>query len=465
MEEQLPLFSKLAKHLKAQPDAQRITDPETIKKEYKYWRKRIMISSFIGYVVFYFCRKNLSAATPAMITDLQITKTQIGTIWSVLYLSYGVSKLVSGLIGDRSNPRYFMAIGLFLSAVFNLAFGFSTSIVTLAIFWGLNGWVQGMGWPASVRLLTQWNSRSERGFTWGLWNTSHQVGAGAILIVGGFLSQYYGWRSSFFLPAAIAILCSFYLVNRLRDTPESLGLPSVEEFKNDRPDQQEAKPGSIREILFEHVLNNPKIWLLSIGNFFVYIVRYGALDWAPTFLVEVKHSSISNASFKTAFLELVGIGGAIAAGWISDKYFKGKRGPVNFLYMALLGFAVLEFWIIPEGHPVLDACALGAVGFLVYGPQMLVGVATADATSKHAAASATGFMGLFGYIGSIASGIGTGYIVDHYGWNGGFVFFISATILGSLCFIGTWILDYQKKLTNKTFTQPRHIAPAASSDL
>ncbi len=420
--------------MKAQPAAAHpLTDSAEIEKSYAYWRVRTMMGMFVGYAVFYFCRKNLSAATPALIADLGYSKTQIGTIWSCLYLTYGVSKMFNGVLGDRANPRYFMAIGLLLSAVTNILFGMSSSLAMLGFFWALNGWFQGMGWPPCARLLTHWYSQNERGTYWGIWNTAHQIGGGLILVLGGYLTEQFGWRSSFYVPSVIAIVTSFFLIERLRDTPESLGLPSIEKFRND----SQASSGSSSKASFRAVVRNRKIWFLSLANFFVYLVRFGAMDWAPTFLVDVKHSTIGGATLKAAGFEFVGIAGALGAGWLSDRVFKGRRAWVNFIYMFLLAFVIGEFWMIPEGYPVLDALALSAVGFLVYGPQMLVGVAAADLGGKEAAASATGFTGLFGYLGSIVSGIGTGWVVDHWGWSGGFIFFIASALIGAGLFIFT----------------------------
>ncbi|MBI3557154.1 MAG: MFS transporter, partial [Deltaproteobacteria bacterium] len=131
--------------LRSQPAGAPLTDKSEIDASYRHWRIRTMYAMFAGYAVFYFCRKNLSAATPAIIHELGFTKTQLGSIWSMLYLTYGVSKLVNGVIGDRANPRYFMAIGLVLSALTNIFFGMSASITVLGILWAFNGWFQGMG--------------------------------------------------------------------------------------------------------------------------------------------------------------------------------------------------------------------------------------------------------------------------------------------------------------------------------
>jgi phosphoglycerate transporter family protein len=422
-------------------------DAPLVAKLYRHWRIRTMVAMFVGYSVYYFTRKNLSAATPALIADLGYTKTQIGAIWSSLYLAYGVSKFVNGVLGDRANPRYFMAIGLILSAVCNWFFGFSSSLLALGILWTLNGWVQGMGWPPCARLLTQWYSSNERGTKWAIWNTSHQVGGGIILILGGYLAQHYGWRAAFTVPALIAVAVSFYLIDRLRDTPESLGLPPIEKYRAKKPDagmihadqtpcpmEPEAALGW-KELLFRYALTNRAVWTLAIANFFVYLVRYGAMDWAPTYLVEVKHSSIASAALKAAGFEFLGIAGSFLAGWASDKYFANRRSFINVLYMAALCVAVVGFWVIPPGQPFWDAAALCAIGFLVYGPQMLVGVCAADVGGKQAAATATGFTGLFGYLGSIVSGVGLGFVVDHYGWNGGFVVWIASAAIGAACFL------------------------------
>jgi sugar phosphate permease len=79
-----------------------------------------------------------------------------------------------------------------------------------------------------------------------------------------------------------------------------------------------------------------------------------------------------------------------------------------------------------------------SVGFLVYGPQVLVGVAAADFASKRAVGMAVGLTGTFGYIGSAISGVCIGWIADNYGWDGGFIFFIISAMLACVCFALTW---------------------------
>ncbi len=427
--------------LKAQPASpQKILDPIQIKKTYRFWRMSVLAGLFIGYAGFYLIRLNLSAATPSILEDLHFSKTQVGVFLSIFAMVYGLSKFLNGILGDRSNARYFMAIGLVCSAITNICFGLSSGFYTLAIFWGLNGWFQGMGWPPCARGLTQWYSVSERGTYWGIWNASHQVGGATILFLAGYLITHFGWRTAFSIPAALTALIALIVLFLLRDNPPAMGLPSIEEFKNEPTGQEHLDSDRlpVKEILTKHVFNNPYIWAVAVGNFFVYVVRYGALSWAPTFLVQIKGATLATASAKTGWFEIMGLIGAFSAGFISDRYFGSRRGPINVIYMFVLIGAVLVFWLNPKGAPIVDAIALGAVGFFVYGPQMLVGVSAADLAGKHAAATATGFTGWLGYLGSVVAGVGFGWTVDHYGWNGGFALLALCALLGTFCFMITW---------------------------
>lgn len=435
------MFKKIFNALAAQPHIEPIKGEDEIKKLYRHWRIRMMYSTMIGYAAFYLVRKNFSMAMPSFLQEFGASKTDLGLVLSLFSVIYGVGKFFNGILADRANPRYFMAIGLILSGVTNLFFGLSTGMITIGVFWLFNAWFQAMGSPPCARILTHWYSPKELGTKYGIWNASHQVGGAGIMILAGYLIPNYGWRSAFYIPAILAILIGFYLINRLRDTPQSMGLPPIEEYRKEAKkhlDRDEDTAHSAREIFLKHILPNKTLWYLCFANFFVYIVRIGVLDWTPTYLIEAKGSKLSLAGFQVAGFEIAGIFGAIAAGWASDKIFKGRRGPVNLSCMALLTIFLFWFWKLPAGHPWLEATALIMVGFLVYGPQMLVAVAAADAASKKAAATAIGLTGTFGYLGSTVCGVGTGLLVDRFGWNGGFIFYVACSIAATLLFLLTW---------------------------
>jgi OPA family glycerol-3-phosphate transporter-like MFS transporter len=123
---------------------------------------------------------------------------------------------------------------------------------------------------------------------------------------------------------------------------------------------------------------------------------------------------------------------------MSDKIFRGNRGLTGMVFMALVTVATLVYWLNPAGNPTVDMIALFSIGFLIYGPVMLIGLQALELAPKKAAGTAAGFTGLFGYLGgSVAASAAMGYTVDHFGWDGGFVLLIGACLLAIAFLIPT----------------------------
>ena len=108
--------------------------------------------------------------------------------------------------------------------------------------------------------------------------------------------------------------------------------------------------------------------------------------------------------------------------------------------MVLVFVAILVYWYNPPGHPVIDNIALIAIGFLIYGPVMLIGVHALDLVPKKAAGTAAGLTGLFGYFigASLLANIAMGYVVDNYGWDGGFMMLSVSSLLSIVFLAFTW---------------------------
>ncbi len=385
---------------------------------------------------------------PGLIADLGYDKAELGILASVLSITYGVSKFASGILADKANPRYFMSVGLIITGILNIFFGMSSSLLWFAILWGLNGWFQGFGWPPCARLLTHWYSQSERGTWWSFWNVSHNAGGALIPLLAAWAAYQFGWRYAMYIPGVICICVGFFLMNRLRDTPQSLGLPSIESWKNDfngdtKTDSLDEKELSTKEALMDYVLKNPYIWLLAFSGFFVYIIRQAFNDWTQLYLIQQKGYSQLSAGFSLTLFEIGGFAGSIFAGWFSDRFTHGKRGPVNVIFAAALFGATLFFWLVPAGYPVFDYVSVFVIGFFVFGPQMLIGLAAAELAHKKAAATATGFVGLFSYAGAAIAGYPLGRIADT-GWDGFFIATSACCVLATILLLPTWSISSRK---------------------
>jgi len=330
--------------------------------------------------------------------------------------------------------RIFMATGLAACAILNVIFGMCSTVLLFELTWLLNGWFQGMGYPPCARLLTHWFSRKELATKMSLWNTAHSMGIITVLVLCGYLvSHWNNWRICFFVPAGMAAVVCIGLLAQLHDTPESVGLPEVDAklFANVKKRQ------TVREffsMLGELVFSNPYIWLASMANFFVYVLRYAFVDWGPTMLQEYKHISVVGSTWMVSTFELAGLAGMLTTGYLTDRWFRGRAAPLSLLCMLLCGVTMLIFWKLPSQKVWPNTALLFAAGFFIYSPQALVAVIVAHEASKRAAATAVGLTSIFGYASTVLSGWGLGWLVQHHGWTIVFECLTGAAILGALLF-------------------------------
>lgn len=393
-------------------------------KIYHYWRLHIMIGMYIGYAGFYLTRKSFNYVVPTLITDLGIDKNNIGIISTLFYITYGISKFISGVYLDKENPKHFMAYGLFLTGITNILFGLSSSVLMFTILWVINAWFQGWGWPSCSKLLTTWYSRNERGLWWSIWNTAHNVGGAMIPLIIGYLTLHYSWRYGFIAAGGLAILISIFLFFRLQNTPETMGLPSIGKWRNDNLELAQEKEGKYltwNKILHQYVFFNKYIWLLALSYALVYVVRTAINDWGNIYLTEKYHYDLVSANSALSLFEVGGFIGSLVAGWGSDKLFASNRGPMALLFAIGIFFSIIAMWLMPKENFILQAGIFFSVGFFVFGPQMLIGMAAAECSHKKTPASATGFVGLFAYLGAAIAGYPLALVMESYHWPGFFV--------------------------------------------
>ena len=424
----------------APPAAVQLTDPAQIAAKYKSWQIRVLLLSLFGYATFYFVRANLPVAMPYLGKDLGITKTQLGTFLTLQGVIYGISKFANGLLADRANACVFMATALAASALLNISFGLSSTIMALGLIWMVNGYFQGMGFPPCARLMASWFPPKQFATKFSIWNMSHNVGSIGILLICGFLlsGELFApnWRLCFFVPAVIALIMTLVIWFLLPDTPPSVGLPEFEGTHVELPEKKSHE--DFKAFVLQQVFSNPYIWILSAANFFVYALRYAVFNWSPTMLLEVRHIKILHAAGMLSGFEAFGAAGALLGGWVSDRYLGGRAARTCVIYMALAGVSVFLLWKVQTSSELLITALLCATGFFIYGPQCLLAVACVNLATKRAAATAVGLTSIFGYASTTLSGWGLGYLVDHYGWDAAFEGLVACAIVGTILFIIAW---------------------------
>lgn len=446
------------------PPKQGAPVPENkIDKVFKSMRFRVFMGSFVGYAAYYLVRKNLSLASADMIAEGLIDKQGVGIAASAVSIAYAFSKFIMGTLSDRSDARKFLTVGLVLASLVMMAVGFlpfstvnmGLNVALLFAIMLVVGVISGMGWPPCGRIMAYWFSNNERSFKMSLWNTSHTFGSGTLGIIAIFGVGLFAdmgiaqpWRANFIIPSMFALLLAAFCWWALRDTPESCGLPSVADWRNDhsgvKTKEKVGEKVPFKTQLFDYVLKNKWIWMIAFANAFVYLVRYGIGDWAPTYLQESGIMTAAESKMAFSVHNYVGALGTVVCGWISSRFFKGRCAPPNIIFMCLVAVGCLVYWQVPAiaaatgiSARILVYISLIIIGFCIYGPVALVSIQALNLVPKNAAGTAAGFVGLSGYLlgDSLLSKIIVGSLADK-SWDMANMVIVAGAVLGIIiCFL------------------------------
>lgn len=381
----------------------------------------------------------MSIAAPGIMAEFGYSKTVMGGIMTALLIAYAAGQFINGQLGDKFGARKLITLGILASAILNIIFGFSRGITLMIVIWALNGYFQSMGWAPSVKTIANWFPPNMRGKMGGLLGSSYQIGNAYSWALAGFVTGLLGWRWAFWIPAVIFIISGIHWYIRGRNAPEEVGLPAIENELS----KVELQAKEDFHLGFGYTLKliatNRSIWIVAFALFWLNIVRYGFMSWAPTYMFEVQGASISTAAYKAIALPLAGSVGTLCAGWLTDRYFQSRRAPVAAIMLILLAVFAWLYLRVPAESWILSLLCLLAIGFMTYGPHVLmVGIMPMDLGTRKASSSVTGFVDGFGYIGAGLTGVLSGWLVDSYSWNAAFYFWVISAIIASILMATLW---------------------------
>ena len=427
------------------------------------WQYRVFGTVWITYFAYYLCRFNLSIVKGTMVKGYEWSEFDVGCAFTSLALAYAFGQLVNGQLADRFGSRRIASLGVLGSVVMNLAvfvlvtaappgLGHSTLVFWLFVsFWGVNGFFQAMGWSSMVRVMAHWFPIRVRGKVMGAMGTCYLLGNAftwlVALVLMSELGRRFGcdWRSVFLVPAVMFAGVGVFFFLMIRNQPEDVGLPPVDGKHEPSGEAVSAAQPSIMEN-FIRTVSNPYLWIVAGTFFLLDLTRYGFVNWLPGYLTEsvsgeqdVEWLKMLKMIVKVCVLPLGGVPGVLLAGWVTDKFFGGRRAPVIVVMLFALGILSIVFPFIPPNNTWLLIAVIALVGFFTYGPHILmVGHAAQDFADKSGTGGAAGFIDAWGYVGVAFAGMGAGALIDAYGYRTAFATFGCAAILGALLACLIW---------------------------
>ncbi len=408
------------------------------------WQLRTAVSLFVGYSAYYLCRSNLAVAAPLLIREFGgrgLDKEVLGEIASLGVLCYAAGKVVNGVLGDLLGGKRIFLLGMVGAVVATVAFGLGQGVAVFFGAWAVNRLVQAMGWAGLLKVTANWFSYRSYGKIMGLLSLSYLVGdIVAKLALGQLLTLGVGWRGLFGAAAGTLALVAVVNLFTLAPTPARVGLPDPPT----NPDSlfEEAttgQPTSLQALLGPY-FRSPAFLLMLVLSFGLTALREALSFWVPTYLVEAAHLSESAASQYSALYSGFGMVSILGAGYLSDAWLRGQRGPL--LLAACLGLVpVLALMAQPAGSYVLPLLLTAGAGLLLLGPySFLAGAMALDMGGRRGAATAAGLIDAVGYVGSTGALWLTGRLAERQGWGAAFLALAglaAATAVAALVFYRT----------------------------
>ena len=370
----------------------------------KLWRWRVFASTWACYAGFYFCRKPFWIVKSDLGEATGWDASALGLIGSVYLIAYTVGQFVAGWSGNRLGPRRVLMGGMALSVLANVVFGLTNSLATFTAFMALNGLAQATGWSNTVGTMGSWFRRRERGTVMGFWATCYQVGGIFANILAAWVLGRWGFQYSFFAGSVVLLAVMAFFAFIQRDTPQDVGLKLPEAEAEAEEARQDTGKWS-RQVIHT-------VLLVGVFYFFVKFIRYALWSWVPFFLSRNYGLEGDDAGYLSTLFDVAGVGGVIAAGWVSDRFFDGRRAKVSFFMLLCMVAATVVMYTAGQAALLMFALSLGLIGFSLYGPDALMTGAAAQDIGGKQATLAAGIINGMGAIGSVVQELVIGRMYD-----------------------------------------------------
>lgn len=383
-------------------------------------------------------RQAIFSVFPLLKTEMNLSDVQLGVVASAFMWVYAAFGAIAGLVGDRFQRKTLIIGGLIFWSAVTVGTALSTDYYHLVLFRALEGFGEAFYFPASMSLLSDYHGKDTRSKAMSFHQSSVYAGTIAGGALSGYMGQYYGWRSSFYIFGGLGILLGVALLGLLKEPVR--GQSEADELEDGSHVALDLKQENIIGSI-KNVFSKPMVWILVavfVGANFVASIF---LTWMPSFLYNKFQMSLSMAGLNATFyLQVASVLGVISGGFLADKLVRRYRGGrmMTQAIGLMLGvpFIFLTGWTLSV--PIL---ILGLVGFGYFKGlyDANIWASLHDVVRPENRATAVGFMNSIGWFGGAIAPIAIAYASNQYGMSVS----ISATsvlylIFSLLMLFGIW---------------------------
>jgi sugar phosphate permease len=406
------------------------------------WRHRVLFSFSVFYLFTYMGRFNHWPAGPVIREDLGFSHVEIGIINACLLWGFAVGDFTHGRLAESYGYRFMILVGTLSSVALNWVTSFGSSLWTIAIPWGLNGFANATVWSPGIGMLAQWWQQGQRGRMMGIVGVASGSAMLVMWLVTGWTVAGFGWRAAFRYPPLLMILAVVALFFMVRDRPSNVGLEDREQsglieansLADSDPDPNHASDASNEGPLtaYRVLFSDWRFVATSHVKGLENVVRYGLTTWAPLYYFEEAGLSIQTTALVTIALPVGYLTAPLVSGWISDVILNGRRSPMIAISAIVSAAALIGLALAPATNLYAGAALLftGAFAMSLSMSSTLV----VDMAGPRYAATASGVLDGHGYVYAGAQAIIFALVLDTAGapWQTVFLAMAAARVLSAL---------------------------------
>ncbi|MGP8245732.1 MAG: MFS transporter [Bryobacteraceae bacterium] len=406
----------------------------------RHWVLFIMC---LMYMITYLARVNISAAAPAIMKELNLTKVQMGIAFTAFVFPYAVFQLPVGMLGDKYGPRKVLSLIVLLWSVFTGATALAWNLASLVVIRFCFGIGEAGAFPNATRAFSHWMPTTERAFAGGITHAAARVASGLTPVIVVAIMVRWGWRSAFVIFSMIGILWSVFWFVWYRDTPAKFNerWGGINQAEIDLINGGVKPSQKVPTLPFTQLIKSKNLWFLGLSNFMYSFAFWIYLAWLPTYLVEARGFSMLSMSLFASLPMLAGAAGDAIGGWLSDKLWeRTNNAKFSRRSVPIFGLIMAALLMTPGAMTSSPYMAIFLLTGGMFGLEIAVGAywAVCLDIGQESSGSAAGMMSCLGNTGSAISPLVFGVVVQYTGsWVYSFVIASVLLVVGAALWM--WI--------------------------
>ena len=391
-----------------------------------------------AYAAAYVARLNYNASMVEILSQMGTTKEAAGTVSSFFFFAYGAGQLINGLLSERYNTRYSVAVALSASCIINLAMTFCQGIDAMKYLWFFNGVFQSVLWSSLIKTLSDNLDDSKLSKAVMVMSTTVASGTFAAYGLAALFSYLrFDWATIFYVASALvgAVAVLWFI-----------GMDTVGKVNTEK-EINEAKAKSKLSFTPVFVISIAVILISAISNGFI---KDGITTWVPSILKEEFGVSSSLSIIVTLLLPVLSIFGTSLVNALHKKQ-KDENALNGIFYFVSIIFTVLIILTLNLKSVPLTLLLFGGIACLMSAVNnVITSIVPLYSRDKIDSGFSAGLLNTFCYIGSTLATSMLGRIADTKGWNNVFICILIFTAVSFAVCLVSAILNKRAKTNSSS---------------